>query len=138
MEVVENVGDFEVPTTQAEEELYPKLTTPEYEERNHDIKKSEEGNVETNEEEKEGEKKINEERRGEHESEDQGEDSKTLSHPELKLFFQEALSRLIQSDPMLADLHPQVTPEEVRTYTFVELLYCFATPNIFIINFLYI
>lgn len=120
MEVVENVGDFEGATTQSREGRYPKLTTPECEERDYDIK-FEAGKVEANDEEKEGEK-VNEERRGEHEAEDQGEDSKTLSHPELKLFFQEALTQVIQTDPMLADLHPQVTPEEVRPCSFVVIL----------------
>lgn len=41
-------------------------------------------------------------------------DSETLSHAELKKFFQEALSQLLKKDPILNDLHPQVTLEEVK------------------------
>lgn len=37
----------------------------------------------------------------------------TLSHTELKRFFQGALSQLLQDDSILTDLHPQVTLEEV-------------------------
>lgn len=40
-------------------------------------------------------------------------DSKTLSHTELKKVFEGALSQLLQGDPILSDLHPQVTLEEV-------------------------
>lgn len=46
--------------------------------------------------------------------EDGKDDDKILSHTELKRFFQEALSHLLESDPLLSDLHPQVTLEEVR------------------------
>ncbi|XP_071528337.1 uncharacterized protein [Panulirus ornatus] len=38
----------------------------------------------------------------------------TLSHAELRRYFQGALSQLLQDDPILADLHPQVTLEESR------------------------
>ncbi|XP_053653762.1 uncharacterized protein [Cherax quadricarinatus] len=45
---------------------------------------------------------------------------KTLSHAELKKFFQEALSQLLQDDPLLKDLHPQVTLEEVNALIELE------------------
>ncbi|XP_042231388.1 U11/U12 small nuclear ribonucleoprotein 25 kDa protein-like isoform X1 [Homarus americanus] len=45
---------------------------------------------------------------------------KTLSHAELKKFFQGALSQLLQDDPILTDLHPQVTLEEVNALIELE------------------
>lgn len=47
-------------------------------------------------------------------------DSETLSHAELKKFFQEALSQLLKKDPILNDLHPQVTLEEVNALIELE------------------
>ncbi|XP_069191295.1 U11/U12 small nuclear ribonucleoprotein 25 kDa protein isoform X2 [Procambarus clarkii] len=45
---------------------------------------------------------------------------KTLSHTELKRFFQGALSQLLCDDPILTDLHPQVTLEEVNALIELE------------------
>lgn len=47
-------------------------------------------------------------------------DSETLSHAELKKFFQEALCQLLKKDPILNDLHPQVTLEEVNALIELE------------------
>ncbi|XP_042875766.1 U11/U12 small nuclear ribonucleoprotein 25 kDa protein-like isoform X1 [Penaeus japonicus] len=47
-------------------------------------------------------------------------DSETLSHAELKKFFQEALCQLLKKDPVLNDLHPQVTLEEVNALIELE------------------
>ncbi|XP_071528332.1 uncharacterized protein [Panulirus ornatus] len=44
----------------------------------------------------------------------------TLSHAELRRYFQGALSQLLQDDPILADLHPQVTLEEVNALIELE------------------
>lgn len=52
--------------------------------------------------------------------EEDNNDDKILSHAELKKFFQEALSHLLESDPLLSDLHPQVTLEEVKALNELE------------------
>lgn len=50
-----------------------------------------------------------------HQTEDKmEEEDKTIPHTELKRFFQEALSCMLESDSLLSDLHPHVTLEEVR------------------------
>lgn len=46
--------------------------------------------------------------------------SAVLSHAELKAFFQGALAKLLQADPVLKDLHPQVTLEEVQALIDLE------------------
>ncbi|XP_068219444.1 U11/U12 small nuclear ribonucleoprotein 25 kDa protein-like [Palaemon carinicauda] len=46
--------------------------------------------------------------------------SAVLSHAELKAFFQGALERLLPADPVLNDLHPQVTLEEVQALIDLE------------------
>lgn len=45
------------------------------------------------------------------------EEDKTISHTELKRFFQEALSCMLESDSLLSDLHPHVTLEEVSNHS---------------------
>ncbi|XP_063884383.1 U11/U12 small nuclear ribonucleoprotein 25 kDa protein-like [Scylla paramamosain] len=47
-------------------------------------------------------------------------EDKISSHAELKRFFQEAVSHLLEADPLLSDLHPQVTLEEVRVLNELE------------------
>lgn len=42
------------------------------------------------------------------------EEEQTISHTELKRIFQETLSCMLESDPLLCDLDPHVTLEEVR------------------------
>ncbi|KAK3851158.1 hypothetical protein Pcinc_042171 [Petrolisthes cinctipes] len=117
MESKEN-GDFGTVTTIPKEKYdHFKPTTPDCIER--DAPNAE--YVEEKEKADDDEKKVSiEEKGGENEAEDPSEDSKTLSHPELKLFFQEALARVLQTDPLLADLHPQVTPEEVNALIELE------------------
>lgn len=46
--------------------------------------------------------------------------SAVFSHAELKAFFQGALAKLLQADPVLKDLHPQVTLEEVQALIDLE------------------
>ena len=46
-------------------------------------------------------------------------EDKISSHAELKKCFQEAVSHLLEGDPLLSDLHPQVTLEEVRLVTYL-------------------
>lgn len=41
-------------------------------------------------------------------------EDKISSHADLKKFFQETVSHLLESELVLSDLHPQVTLEEVR------------------------
>lgn len=47
-------------------------------------------------------------------------DGERLSHAELKDVFQKALEHLLKNDPILTDLHPQVTLEEVSALIEVE------------------
>ncbi|CAL4190851.1 unnamed protein product, partial [Meganyctiphanes norvegica] len=47
-------------------------------------------------------------------------DGERLSHAELKDVFQKALEPLLKNDPILSDLHPQVTLEEVSALIEVE------------------
>ncbi|KAG0724776.1 U11/U12 small nuclear ribonucleoprotein [Chionoecetes opilio] len=58
--------------------------------------------------------------RKESEIKDEEDEDKILSHAELKRFFQEAMSHLLESDPLLSDLHPQVTLEEVTALNELE------------------
>lgn len=47
-------------------------------------------------------------------------DGERLSHAELKDVFQKALEHLLKNDPILSDLHPHVTLEEVSALIEVE------------------
>lgn len=47
-------------------------------------------------------------------------DGERLSHAELRDVFQKALEHLLKNDPILSDLHPQVTLEEVSALIEVE------------------